>query len=85
MYKCLNNNIYPLLKDKISFNFSTHDHAIRFGNKLKPIRERLELCRNSYLSQSISMWNDLSEHIKELKPLHTFKKKVKQLFIDALK
>ena len=85
IFKCLYNNSYPNLRKNISFNCSTHNHATRYRNQIKPIRERLEICRNSYLSQSIFLWNKLNENIKECKSLHNFKNKVKDLFLDELK
>ena len=66
------------------YNSSTHNHVTRSKDQLKPIRERLDICRNSYLSQSVSLWNNLDENIKESRLLNNFKYKVKLSLIDTL-
>ena len=66
------------------YNSSTHNHETRYRNQLKPIRERLDICKNSYLSQSVSLWNNLDENIKDSSFLYNFKYKVKQSLIDTL-
>ena len=84
LFKVLHNDSFPYLNYRIVYNYSTHNHITRNRYKLKPIRERLELCKNSYLSQSVSLWNNLDDNIKESKSLHNFKLKVKQSLMNTL-
>ena len=84
LFKCLNCNSFPFLRNRIMYNSSTHNHVTRSKDQLKPIRERLDICRNSYLSQSVSLWNNLDENIKESRLLNNFKYKVKLSLIDTL-
>ena len=55
LFKCLGNNSFPFLRNRIMYNSSTHNHETRYRNQLKPIREHLDICKNSYLPQSISL------------------------------
>ena len=84
LFNCLDNNSFPFLSNRILYNSSTHNHETRFRNQLKPIRERLDICKNSYLSQSVSLWNNLDDNIKKSRSLSNFKHKVKESFIDTL-
>ena len=84
LFKCLNCNSFPFLRSRIMYNSSTHNHETRSRDQLKPIRERLDICKNSYLSQSVSLWNNLDENIKESRLLNNFKYKVIQSLIDKL-
>ena len=84
LFKVLHNDSFPYLKNRILYNYSTHNHITRNRYKLKPIRERLELCKNSYLSQSVKLWNNLDDNTKESKSLYNFKLKVKQSLINTL-
>ena len=84
IYKCLFNNSTLMMKQKILQNFPTHNHATRYRNHIRPPRERLEICRKSYVNQSIRLWNDLDEGIKESKSLHIFRARVKNNLYEAI-
>ena len=82
LYKCLIDNKFPLVKQRILQNNSSHDHETRYRYLLKPLFERLELCKKAFLSQSIKLWNNLSISIKQAKSLHSFKLKVKYILLE---
>ena len=85
MFKNLNRNSFPFLSHRIIYSSSIHNHETRFNDKLQPIYERLSLCKNSYLANSVCLWNDLDLSIKHLKSLHYFKYKVKQHMLESLR
>ena len=84
LFNCLDNKSFPFLSNRILYNSSAHNHETRFRNQLKPIREHLDICKNSYLSQSVSLWNNLDENTKDSRLLNNFKYKVKLSLIDTL-
>ena len=80
IYKCLFNNSFPTIRQWILKNCPSHSHATRYRNLLKPPLERLEICKNSYLSQSICLWNNLDTGTKDSKSLHILLNKVKSYY-----
>ena len=84
MFKCLNSNNYPIHKNKILENTATHSHATRYRELFYVPRERLELCRKSFLNKGISLWNELSTDAKSLKTLKTFKTTIKNMLFREL-
>ena len=85
LYKCLNDNKFPITKQRILQNNSSHGYETRHKYLLKPLFERLELCKKAFLSQSIKLWNNLNTSIKDSKALHIFKFKVKDLLLERIK
>ena len=85
LYKCLNNNSFPDIRQRIFHHGSSHNHATRIRNLLKPLKERLDICKRSYLFQSISLWNNLETSIKKSESLPSFRYKVKQFLIEKIK
>ena len=83
-YNCLFNNSSPMIKHKILQNCPTHNHATRYRNQIRPPRERLEICRKSYRSQSIYLWNKLDKNIKESKSLQIFRNRVKYNIYEGI-
>ena len=83
-YNCLFNNSSPMIKHKILQNCPTHNHATRYKNQIRPPRERLEICRKSYRSQSICLWNNLDKNIKESKSLQIFRNRVKYNLYEGI-
>ena len=84
MFKCLNSNNYPIHKNKILENTATHNYATRYRELFYVPRERLELCRKSFLNKGISLWNELSTDAKSLKTLKTFKTTIKNMLFREL-
>ena len=82
LYKCLNNNSFPAIRQRILHHGSSHDHATRNKDLLKLPKERLEICKNACLYQSISLWNNLDTSIKESKSLLSFKYRIKHFLIE---
>ena len=85
LYKCLKDNSFPVIKQRILQNNSSHGYETRYRYLLKPLFERLEICKKAFLSQSIKFWNNLNPIIKESKSLHSFKLKVKYFLLERNK
>ena len=77
IYKCLFNNSSPMMKHKILKNCPTHEQDTRYRHQIRPPRARLELCRKSYLNQSICFWNNLDERTQDSKSLDIFRSRIK--------
>ena len=45
-------------------------------------RERLDVCRNSYFVQGLTLWNLLDDTVKSSTNLDIFKKKIKFLLLE---
>ena len=52
---------------------------------LKSPLDRLEICKNSYLPQSILLWNKLDNVTKDSKSLSIFRNKIKQNLLEEIK
>ena len=85
LYKCLNNNSFPAIRKRVLHHGSSHDHATRNRDLLKPPKERLDICKNACLYQSISLWNNLDTSIKVSNSLPNFRYKVKHFLIEQIK
>ena len=85
LYKCLNENRFPFIKNRLMNVNSSHDHATRFRSHIVPPFERLEVCKKAYLCKSIHLWNNLNAEMKESKSLFNFKNKVKHFFVEEMK
>ncbi|CAL4062534.1 unnamed protein product [Meganyctiphanes norvegica] len=57
----------------------------RYRDLLKPPRERLEICKNSFQYQSLCLWNKLENKIKNSTTLYSFKSNVKYKLIEENK
>ena len=82
MFKCLNSNSFPLHRNKILQNTATHNYATRHRELFNIPRERLEICRKSFLNKGISLWNELGAEDKNLKSLNSFKRVIKNMFLE---
>ena len=85
IFKCLINNNYPILRYRILQNSSSHSHATRYRDLLKPPFERLEICKRSYLYQSVCLWNKLDNDNKDSKSLDNFKNNIKRNLLEEIK
>ena len=81
MYNCLSCNKFPEFRTKICANESSHDYNTRNRGQLNPPFERLEVCKRSFLSNGIVLWNDLDDDIK-FSHFNSFKKAAKCKLID---
>ena len=84
MFKCLNSNNYPSYRNKILQNTATHNYATRHRELFYVPRERLEICRKSFLNKGISLWNAISTEAKNLKTLKSFKLTIKNMLLENL-
>ena len=82
MFKCLNTNNYPIHRNKTLQNTATHNYATRNRELFYVPRERLEICRKSFLNKGISLWNDISTEVKSEKALHSFKTAIKNMLLE---
>ena len=82
MFKCINSNSYPNFRNKILQNTATHNYATRHRELFYVPRERLEICRKSFLNKGISLWNEISTEARNLKTLKSFKLIIKNMLLD---
>ena len=82
MFKCLNCNNFPIFRNKILQNTASHNYATRHRDLFYIPRERLEICRKSFLNKGISLWNELDSEVKNLKTLKSFKKVIKNILLQ---
>ena len=81
-YKCLKTNQYPEFRNKILKNSTVHSYETRICDLFRPPPQRLELCRRSYLYQSVKLWNSVNGGIRNYNCIISFKKIVKTLIIE---
>ena len=81
IYKCINLCKYPEFNQRLNRFCDAHFHDTRGSNLLKPPKDRLEICRNSFLTKGINYWNSLHITLKLSKNLHIFKKRIKNALI----
>ena len=82
-YKCIKTDLFPQYKNRFVKNSSIHSYPTRTNNLYRPPSIRLDLCKNSFLYQSIVLWNSLGEEIRKYNSIDMFKKKVKAQFIES--
>ena len=82
MFKCLNSDNYPSHRNKILQNTASHNYATRNRELLYVPRERLDLCRKSFLNKGISLWNGISTETKSQKTLKSFKTAIKNMLLE---
>ena len=85
IYKCLKENSFPVIRQRILDNCSYHNYETRHRSLLNPSFGRLHICKKAYLSQSINLWNTLDVSLKESKSLHIFKSNVKHFLLEKIK
>ena len=84
IYKCLINNSFPSIRQRILQNSPSHSHATRNRNLLTPPMGRLEICKKAYVFQSVCLWNKLDVDTKDSKSLHNFRYKVKHNLLEDI-
>ena len=63
-------------------NTGPHNYAIRHRDLFYIPQERLEICRKSFLTKGISLWNELDAEVKNLKTQKSFKKAIKSILLQ---
>ena len=81
IFKCLIDNFMNYRNRILQENF-THNYSTRFRELLNPPFERLTICKDSFMTKGIHLWNGLDNKTKELKSLFSLKKSVKYNLID---
>ena len=82
-HKCIQQNLYPQFKQKITQNCNIHSYRTRHGNNfILKTRPRLELIQRSFLYTGIKVWNKLDVSITKHKNYYTFKMKLKRFLIN---
>ena len=81
VYKCLKTKQYPEFKKKIIKGSSIHSYETRTNDFFRPPTERLELCQQLYLNQSVIPWNTISADTKIFNFIIIFKNKIKALLM----
>ena len=82
MFKCLNCNNFPIFREQILQNTATHNYATRHRDLFYIPQERLEICRKSFLTKGISLWNELDAELKNLTTQKSFKKAIKSILLQ---
>ena len=82
-YKCINCNLFPTFKDKISHIHSIHDHNTRSKNNYRTDNiARLKICQRSFFFYGIKLWNVIDSTLKNVKSLYRFKITIKEYLYD---
>ena len=83
-FKCINCNMFPYFREKISQNLNVHSYNTRLNDNFRTKeRAKLRIIQRSYLHNGINLWNSLIL-CKNGCSLYTFKKKVKLYLLDKL-
>ena len=84
-FKCINCNMFPYYKMKISQILNVHTYNTRNNNNYRTIeRARLRIIQRSYLYKGIDIWNSLDSWKRDYYSLSGFKKKMKSYLINNL-
>ena len=82
-YKCINCNLFPTFKDKISLIQSIHDHNTRSKNKYRTDNiARLKICQRSFFFYGIKLWNLIDSRLNNMNSLYRFKITIKEYLYD---
>ena len=78
IYKCLNCDYFPELKNRIKKNSDYHEHDTRGRNLLRNVDiMRLRICQRSFLNYGINIWNSLIPEVKDSNSLYKLKTSMK--------
>ena len=78
IYKCLNCDYFPELKNRIKKNSDYHEHDTRGRNLLRNVDiMRLRICQWSFHNYGINTWNSLIPEVKDSNSLYKLKTSMK--------
>ena len=77
MYKTVNLEKYPSIRESINVLQTAHSYNMRYSI-LKTPYCRSEVCKQSLLNQGIRAWNQLNIDLKTSTSLKSFKSKCKE-------
>ena len=84
-FKCINCNMFPYYKMKISQHLNVHTYNTRFNDKYKINQDaRLRIIERSFLHKGINLWNSLDYWENNYYSVSSFKKKIKSKLIENL-
>ena len=84
-FKCINCNMFPYYKMKISQILNVHTYNTRNNDNYRTTeRARLRIIQRSYLYKGIDIWNSLDSWKRDYCSLSGFKKKMKSHLINNL-
>ena len=81
IYKCLKKDKFPDFKNRFIKNSEFHSYSTRNNHQYRIPLERLEICRNSYFVQGLTLWNVLDDKEKLNNNFDIFKKNIKKLLL----
>ena len=84
IYNCIRTDKFPTFKKMLIKNVNIHSHHTRQVNNYRLQRERLELCKRSYFSQGIVLWNSLEPSIHHCSAIDLFKHNIKNLLMQSI-
>ena len=73
---------FPDFKNRFIKNSYIYSYSTRSGHLYRIPGERLDVCRNSYFVQGLTLWNLLDDDVKFSTNLDTFKNKIKFLLLE---
>ena len=82
IYKCLKKDKFPDFKNRFIKNSDFYSYSMRNNHLYRIPWERLDVCRNSYFVQGLTLWNLLDDTVKSSTNLDIFKKKIKFLLLE---
>ena len=72
---------FPDFKNRIKKNSCFYSYSTRIGHLYRIPDERLDVCRNSYFVQGLTLWNLLDDEVKFSTRLDTCKNNVNFLLL----
>ena len=82
MYRVINLNELPSLRNNVILTLASHDYQTRNASNLVLPYPRTEVIRMSYKYQFVSVWNSIPESIRLLPSLKLFKKALTDHFLN---
>ena len=82
IHKCLKKGKFPDFRNRFKKNSECHTYRTRINHLYRIPPERLDICRNSYFAQGLTLWNSLDDRVKLTNNLDTFKNKIKFLLLE---
>ena len=74
IYKCLNCNYFPELRDRIQRNSDYHEYNTRGRNLFRNVDiMRLKICQKSFHNYGINIWNSLIPAVKDSNSIYRLK------------
>ena len=82
MYRMLNLNECPTLRNDLELSYPQHNHGTRSSSMLSLPFPRVEVIRMSFKYQFVNVWNSIPSHIQSSPTIGIFKKNVIEFYIE---